>query len=337
MSSATAWLWDRLHRPLDVVQATRALLGVDEVAARYLLGRLLLDSDEAHALLDATPRLLRVLKNQQGTVVRTEASIRGPVLWSATIAHRAASGFADDLYVCAMAVRDYDLAENRALAAALRLLARAGRALDGVPVQPRDHRHAELRAGAKRAAALAAHPRLRGVTSRRPAPRELAKIRAGTARAAYEPAVALLDRVARGPQLDDLLPFVDEPNADAHDLLRLVVSCVERTGQVVEPLRTWRGQLFSGQLRYLPPRPGGPPGTSGVALGDLVLVPPGRDHPGDPAVAARGSGRSVVVATSPDVAGRAVTDALRRLAVSRRPPERNRAAARQQDPVVPTA
>ena len=121
MTSATAWLWARLHRPFDDVEAVRALLGVDDGTARHLLARLVLASDEARRLVEATPPLIRVLRNTQGTVLRTEPSIRGPVQWSATIAHRAASGFQDDLYVCAMAVRDYDLAENRALAAALAL------------------------------------------------------------------------------------------------------------------------------------------------------------------------------------------------------------------------
>jgi hypothetical protein len=319
---------------------TRALLGLDEVGARHLLARLLLDSDEGCALLDAAPRLIRVLKNQQGTVVRAEASIRGPVLWNATIAHRAASGFADDLYVCAMAVRDYDLAENRALAAALRALAMAGRALDGVPASAGDSRQLELRAGARRAAALAAHPRLRGVATRRPPPRELAKVRAGTARVAYGPALALLERVSRGPQLDELLPCLDRANAEHHELLQLVVRHVERTGQLVEPFRTWRGQLFSGHLRYLPPRPGGRPGTSGVALGDLVLVLPGAVDPQDPAAATTSAGprgRPVVLATGSEVVGATVTEALERLAARRRPPERNRAAARQQDPAVPNS
>jgi hypothetical protein len=308
------------------VQVVQALLGLDDVAARHLLARLLLDSAEARALVEATPPLIRVLRNQQGTVLRTEASIRGPVLWNATISHRAASGFQDDLYVCAMAVRDYDLAENRALAAALLVLRRAGRLLDGITADPPDDHQATLRARARRAANLGSHPRLRGVATRRPSPRELAKVRSGTARTAYEPAVAFLERTAQGPALADLECYVDRQHRAHHELLRLVVGEVERTGALVEPLRTWRGQLFSGRLRYLPPRQRGADAAAGVAVGEVVFALP---EPGDPtergaaeaAVVARHRGRRVVVVTDPDDVRRALGGSRTEPAPSRRAPD----------------
>lgn len=306
MSDATAWLWHRLHRPLDEVQATRAVLGVDEAAARNVLARLLLESDEARAVLDTAPHVIRVLRNQQGTVVRTEASIRGPVLWAATISHRAASGFQDDLYVCAMPVRDYDIAENRALAAALDELRRAGRQLDGIPADPPDPHHVAIRSRGRRAGTLGGHPRLRGVPQKRPSPRDLAKVRTGTARALYEPAVALLERIAEGPRLADLTRFVDRVNAAHHDLLRQVVTEVERCGAEVPGLRTWRGQLFSGHLRYLPPRERGAGLEAGVLLDDVVfaLAPTAGHRPATTAGAGSPSGpgrRTVVVRELEDV------------------------------------
>lgn len=305
MPSTTAWVWDRLHRPFDEVQVVRALLGWDEAAARLLLARLLLGSDEARRLLEATPPLIRVLRNRQGTVVRTEPSIRGPVLWSATISHRAASGFQDDLYVCAMAVRDHDVAENRALAAALDVLRRAGRLLD-TAADSHDGHDATLVARGRRAAHLASHPRLRGVATKRPSARELTKVRSGSARASYEPAVALLDRAARGPALGELEPLVDPEHRAHHGLLRLVVDELEGYGAPLEPLRTWRGQLFSGHLRYLPPvrrsraqRAGTP---VGVAVGPLTFAlpePGGAD--GGPGAAPAAGPRVVVVRGADDV------------------------------------
>jgi hypothetical protein len=272
-------VWDRLNRPLDDVQATRALLGFDEASARHVLARLLLASDEAREVLESTAHVIRVLRNEQGTLVRSEPSIRGPVLWTETVSLRAASGFQNDLYVCAMPVRNYDIAENRALAAALGELRRAGRLLDGVKAGPPDAHQELLRGRARRAAQLGSHPRLHGVPTRRPQSRDLTRIRNGQARGLYGAAVALLERVAEGPRLEDLSPFVDRANAAHHELLRTVVGEVERSGRAVAPFRTWRGQLYSGHIRYLPPRERSGGAVSGVVLDDVVLTLSERSEP----------------------------------------------------------
>lgn len=272
MTTATMWLWERLSRPFDEVQVTRALLGFDEVSARHLLARLLLESDDARRLFEVTPQLIRVLRNQQGMVVRVEPSIRGPVLWPETISHRAASGFQDDLFVCATAVRDYDVPENRALLAALHDLRRAGQMLDALPGDPPSAHQASLRAAARRAGHHAGHSRLRKVPSKRPDVRDLTKIRTGSASAAYGPAVAVLERVARGPSPDDLVPFIDRRHAADHELLRLVVTGLERAGMQPIQLRTWRGQLFCGHLRYLPAGERGSRQPGVVVLDDVVFV-----------------------------------------------------------------
>jgi hypothetical protein len=272
-ASAIGWIWERIQRPCDHVAVVRALAGFDEAASRTVVARLLLASAEARRLLEATPHLIRVLRNQQGTRIRIEPSIRGPVLWSATITHRAATGFSDEVFVCASAVRDYDVAENRALAAGLRELRQAGRQLD-VDEAETCRELAALRAAGRRAAQLGGHTRLRGVPTRWPSTRDLAKIRQGTARVAYQPALDLLERITTGPPLEEVTAFVDADNAAHHGLLRLVTTELEAAGVEVGPFRTWRGQLFSGHLRYLPPGRRGAGAPSGVILDDVAFVLP---------------------------------------------------------------
>lgn len=304
MTTATGWLWERLNRPFDEVQVTRALLGFDEVSARHLLARLLLESDEARRLLEVAPQLVRMLRNQQGMVVRLEPSIRGPVLWPETISHRAASGFQDDLFVCATPVRDYDVPENRALLAALHDLRRAGQVLDALPGDPPSMHQASLRAAARRAGHHAGHNRFRKVPSKRPVVRDLTKIRTGPAAVAYEPAVAVLERVARGPALHDLDPFVDRRHAAGHELLRLVLTGLERAGMEPIQLRTWRGQLFSGHLRYVPAGERGAREPGVVLLDDVAFIA-GDASDSDAAAAGRRHVRHRVVRvhTSDDVSG----------------------------------
>lgn len=301
---ASRWLWDRLNRPFDEVQVVRALLGLDEPTAHHLLARLVLGSEQAERLLEVAPQLIRVLRNEQGTLVRVEASIRGPILWPATISHRAASGFQDDLFVCASAVRNYDVAENRALAAALHELRRAGRQLDALGAEPSCRTHLALRSVARRASSLANHARLRHVATKRPSSRDLAKARSGTARVAYQPALDLLERISAGPALDDVAPFVDRRNAAHHDLLRTVVTALEAQGRVVAPFRSWRGELFSGHLRYLPPGERGAGQPAGVLLDDVAFVAAGPDEAGvAAALRRRHPHHRVVVVTEPEVVG----------------------------------
>jgi hypothetical protein len=272
--SATAWVWSRLDRPFDEVRVTGALLGLDEAGARHLLARLLLEGEEAGDLLAAAPELLRVLSNRMGMVLRTEDTIRGSVQWSATISGRAATGFQVERYVCAVPVRDHDIVENRALAAALVELRRRSGDLRGLGAEPPDHREAGWARLAGRAGSLGDHQRLRGVDRHRPSGRERARVRSGPARARYEPALALLERVERGPSLGDLETFVDRRHRAGHELLRTVAIALESTGRPSGPLRAWRGGLYDGHLRYLPPGERGSGVDGGVLLDGCLFVGP---------------------------------------------------------------
>jgi hypothetical protein len=84
-------LWRRLAVPVDPVHAAEALVGLPPANARVLLAVALAASPEADELVEGIPGLLRSLAvSTTARPVRCDGEIRGPVLWSETMAARAA-------------------------------------------------------------------------------------------------------------------------------------------------------------------------------------------------------------------------------------------------------
>src|SRR5688572_17819644 len=117
---ATIELWYRLARPFDAVSAVEALTALYPTTARQLVGMCLATSREADALLDRMHEIVRSLSIATTTVpVRHEGEVRGPILWSETVAARSASPGAGNVFVCASPVKAYDTDQNRVLRFAL--------------------------------------------------------------------------------------------------------------------------------------------------------------------------------------------------------------------------
>src|SRR5690606_2786120 len=90
--SGLARLWRRLALPVEPLEAAEALLGLRQGNARQLLAVAMATSREAEALLDGVPTVLRSLQvSTTKKPIRCEGEIRGPVMWSETMAARSAS------------------------------------------------------------------------------------------------------------------------------------------------------------------------------------------------------------------------------------------------------
>lgn len=313
-------LFDRLARPFEVVGTFSALTGLSRPAVGELVGTAVATSPEAERLLAAFPRTVRSLATSMSTQAeRCIGELRGPVLWSETLSARASSFGDPDLYICATPSRAYDIDENRVLVAALLAVRDAARS--AVEHLGATHRYQDplVRAAIRNgndAGRYAEHPSLSDVTRRRPTPRALKRTRTGKKRASYEPAVAVLDRVADPLGPHDLLALCDRRTRAQHRVLLHVLEELEALGGPLPELRAEAGSLFAGPVQlHHPGRAAERGGLSGVVVGQLLVDVPDRLAEPDPAaaeaaLAARSGGREhVVVRSAADVrsaVGRAV-------------------------------
>lgn len=250
-------LWRRLALPVDPVAAGDVLVGLQPSNARQLLAVALAASPEADELLENLPKVLRSLSvSTTSHPVRCEGELRGPVLWSETMAARSASPGAGGVYICASPVKAYDTDENRILVAALLRILRAARAAES----PDEARHAprtdELRRarhnGELTRRALE-HRSLQAVSRVPPSGRMMKKARTGTKASVFRTAVSLLNRSWAEVGADDLAPFVDEPTRIEHLLAADVVDVLDARDRLRERLRIEDGMLVGGPFAYRHP------------------------------------------------------------------------------------
>ena len=268
--TATEELWARLKRPFDPAGALHALTGLHPNAARQLVSLRLAGSPEADALLDNMHEIVRSMAISTTThPVRTLGDVRGPILWSATIAARTASPGASGVLVCSSPAKAYDTPENRVLAHALARIADAAHAIERKPAEPvagtlsRRARH-----NGTRAARALEHRTLAGVERRKPNGRALRVARSGTRRNKYRYAVAMLDRAA-DPVPPAVIVAITSPRvARQHGLL---LALIERLGAAAETLQVDDGGLLSGPLSYRHPSRVDPDVVHGILLDGLLL------------------------------------------------------------------
>jgi hypothetical protein len=257
-STAPGGLLGRFQRPHDPVRAVAALLGRRRGTIRALVGAVLATSDEVEDLLDAMPRILRSLSiATTDTALRCAGEIRGPVLWSETIAAQAAAAGDPGIVVCASPARAFDTVGNQVLVAALATVLAAGHDAEHVARDDGDVLVARARYNATRARRHLEHQALAALPRRRPDRRALARTRTGSRRATYAPALRVLTR-ARHP-LDDghLLALADEATAVRLDLLGRVLDALEGAGVSLPPLVVVEEPagiaVAAGPLRYRHP------------------------------------------------------------------------------------
>jgi hypothetical protein len=201
--------------------------------------------------------------------VRCDGEIRGPVLWSATMAARSASPGAGGVYICSSPTKAYDTDENRVLVAALGRIVRAARAADSPVVgahKPPAYDLRRAKHNGERARRALEHRSLQAVSRKPINGRALYKARTGTKAAVFRTAVNLVQRSVTEVGADDLAPFVDERTWAEHNLAADVADLLAERGQLPERLRLVDGLLVGGAFAY------GHPGRDGGDRRAGVLV-----------------------------------------------------------------
>jgi hypothetical protein len=258
-------LWRRLATPVDPAHAADALAGVPPAVARRLLAVALAASPEADALLDAMPAMLRSLAVSTASVPqRCDGEIRGPVMWSATLAARSASPGAGAVFICASPTKAYDTDENRVLVASLLRLLRAARIAEN-EVEEEDMAGLDetfrpptadvrrARHNGEQARRALEHRSLQAVSRVPPTGRMIQKARSGTKAGVFRWAVALLQRSWAEVGADDLAPFVDAVTRADHLVAADVLDVLAARGQVPARARIVDGRLVAGDFAYAHP------------------------------------------------------------------------------------
>lgn len=251
--AATRVLWSALPQPVPVRDAARALFGLPNDLVKQLAGALVATSPEAEALLLAMPEMLRDLSiTTEQTAERCQGEVRGPILWSETMAARAGTAGATDVFVCLTARRAYDTAQNRVLVAALSEIRRA--AVDSDPVARQAYDDEVLqraRANGDEARRFIEHRTLRDVSRKRLTRREISKATSGRRSQQYQPAIDMLERGRDPIALNNLLAFNDARTAWQHWLIVTLASQLRKRGAPLGAFKmTPRGDLRSGRLTY---------------------------------------------------------------------------------------
>jgi hypothetical protein len=273
-SGATIELWNRLERPFDPASAVEAFTGLHRTAARQFVGAGLATSREADHLLDHMHEIVRSLAvATTSNPTRTEGDIRGPVLWSETLAARAASPGAGNVFICASPVRAYDTDENQVLVHALVAIRDAAKAAD-----PTGHSHGgddvirRARYNGTRAIRALDHRTLASVHQRRPTARAMQKARAGLRARNYRAAVAVIERGVDPVDASAVMERCDELKRRQHELF---VAVADQLGE--QTVRVVDGTLQAGPLRLVPAHRAERGAPHGTLLGDLVLDVVDRD------------------------------------------------------------
>lgn len=276
-------LWGRLARPIDLVPAVAAVVGLPNKAVGVLVGSTVATSPEADALLDAFPRTIRSLAtSMKANAERCIGALRGPVLWSETMSARSASYGDPDLFVCATPARAYDVDENRVLVHGLLQLRDAAElALSSSGDSPAEHR--ELRV-VRDHLALASryldHPSLREVSRKRPRARALQRTRTSKHRRFYAPAIRFVERSDQPLAPAEVRYWCDERTRAQHHVLMGVVHRLEHgRGRRLPDFRIEHGALVSENVVYRAARHlGDRSPDAGIAVGDLLIDVPDRLH-----------------------------------------------------------
>ena len=307
-SDATLELWHRLIRPFDAAAAVEALTGMHATNARQIVGMRLATSREADALLDRMHETVRSLSiATTSSPARCEGEVRGPILWSETMAARSASPGAANVFVCASPVKAYDTEENRVLRYALSKLRDAARDAD-----PTGHSHGDdetirrARFNGTRAIRALEHRTLVAVSKAKPNGRAVQKARTGSRARTYRPAVALLERAVEPLDAELVAEHCDDHTRRQHGLLlaladRLQLGPFHVTGQWLE----------NGPLRYVHKQRAGTDEMYGVLLRDLLLDVPDPMNNIDRFTAernlnARSHDHPVMIVTGPEDVDRAI-------------------------------
>ena len=291
-------IWQRIRRPFDPHGAIEALAGVPQRTARQVIGAAIAASDEATRLLAAMPQLVRNLSISTVTVPeRCIGEIRGPILWSETLAARAASAGDTGVFVCSTVSRGHDTPENQLLVAALEAIVRGGADVDrfhGGLGKDEPSMLADARRHTDVAQRFLDHRTLIDVRSSRGSRRTRQRLSRDPRRRTYRPVAAMLDRAAEPLDVATIRLFCDESTTARHDLFVAALGVLESRGVRIPPLLVADRAVVGGPVRFHHPALATRDDTSrfGLFVGQTRLdVPSGLSADGgEDVVTVRGRG-----------------------------------------------
>jgi hypothetical protein len=282
----TGELWSRRDPRADAIAHAAALLGSDTARVADAACVSLAASPAATTLLEQMPTRIATLSSVLVTTPqRCSGSVRGPILWSATMSARSSAAGSHEVVVCATTRRSFDTAENRLLVAVLESLASARTVIDAAPeARPIEAAEGDDRARivevARQARAWRRHPRLAGLRGEDPTARELTKLR-GRRRAGID-ALLAMRRLATCPVPgSDPLGLVDPWTAGYHGFVLHVLDVLAPTVALPEAFSAHDGELRCGPVTWRHPRSRGAAPT-GVSYRGVPLLPPPRVYAAAP-------------------------------------------------------
>jgi hypothetical protein len=306
-AAATVELWQRLHRPFSPSGAVEAMTGISPTTCRQLVGVALATSPASDHLLNGMHEIVRSLAIATTTKpIRSVGEVRGPIMWSETLAARSASPGAGDVYICAAPQKAYDTEENRVLVHALLRIRDASRDADigGHQGTEPDAAVRLARHNGARASRALEHRTLASVARTRPDGRGMRKARSGAKARSYRAAVAVLERAGDPLDTDVVVAHSDDHTRRQHGLLLALHDRLAAAGRDLGGVRVEAGTLRVGPLRYLHRHRAEGDGLFGVLLNDLLLDVPGADGITDPlaaevALGERSMGHPSLMVSSP--------------------------------------
>jgi hypothetical protein len=287
-AAATAELWTRLHRPFSPAGAVEAMTGLSPMTSRQLVGIALATSAEADHLLSHMNEIVRSLAIATTTKpIRSVGEVRGPIMWSETLAARSASPGAGEVFICAAPQKAYDTEENRVLVHALLKIRDAARDADvsGQQSWEPDDAVRLARHNGSRAIRSLEHRTLASVAKTRPTGRGMSKARSGAKARSYKAAVAVLERASEPISPQIVVDHSDDHTRRQHGLLLALQDRFVAAHLAPMEIRVESGTLRAGPLRYLHRHRADSDGLYGVLLGNLLVDVPGAEGVSDPLAA----------------------------------------------------
>jgi hypothetical protein len=273
-------IWELIDYPFRPIEAVRAMFGLSPGAARYVIARDLLNSDECHRLLEAGPELIRYMSNNLGfRELRVVGAVLGQIQWHSTITARAAEGFPDDLFICDVPYRNFDVAENQLFKFALKGLTDAGQDLTTFSGGSfHDDRTSQALDRARRAKNYLELRPFDGVKPMHD-PATIRRTRRSQNQRVYGPVLDFIPRTVRPLSQWTLTHLGDRRTSQQHKMILAVLATLRREGIKVRPVAADRGLLVAGPMEYRHPGARGLPGAHGIRIGNILLDVP--DVPGD--------------------------------------------------------
>jgi hypothetical protein len=269
-------LWARLGEGEHSTDAIRSLCGIPESWLSDLAVLTGAASTATRRLLDTVPMLLHgLLTTTSMQPERCVGHVRGPVLWSETLNARAHTLGGDDVFVCGVQGRDFDVAENHVLLGALDLVARAAALLDSEAASLlSEEMLQEIRNRAANARSLRGDKHLEEVHRVRVTRSMLHTVRRGRRARQYAAAVDVMARRASPFDADALVAVCDPTSRGQLRALDLVLGALADRNEKIGPLRCDGTEAMIGPIRYRNWRHATSQGRYGILMGGLLMDGP---------------------------------------------------------------